>query len=602
MSEKPTILGITMYTTETFSSLLRLFDYIKPYRMRATAATACTVLHNLFDIVPDLLLGVAIDVVVNKNNSFLSYIGITSFAVQLGVLGFLTLFFWSCEALFEYLSELLWRNLAQTIQHSLRIQAYGHMQSLEMAYFENKNAGELLTILNDDVNQLEHFFDKGVTDFIYFVVNVCVVSVIFLYLSPMVALFAFFPIPGILFIAYKFQGRLGNLYTSVREHAGILGARITNNIIGIATIKSYTKEKYELERLENDSRAYKEKNGLAIGVSAAFIPAVRIAIACGFVATIVLGGWSVLQGTLAVGSYSVLIYMTQRLLWPFIYLAKITDVYKRSMASAQRIFTIVDTPVGIHDGEYETTIETVKGKIEFKDVSFVYPSGVQIFDNLSISVEPGQVVGFVGSTGSGKTTLIKLLLRFYDPHTGDILLDGMYTKKLKLHALRRLFGFVSQDVYLFKGTIRENIAYGAHNATHTDIEEAAKIAEIHNFIMGLPDGYETVVGEYGQKLSGGQKQRISIARALVNKPPIFIFDEATSSVDNETEALIQQSLQKIAKRHTIFIIAHRLSSVRHADTIFVFNNGSMIEHGKHDDLINLNGIYAKLWHIQTGQY
>ena len=218
-----------------------------------------------------------------------------------------------------------------------------------------------------------------------------------------------------------------------------------------------------------------------------------------------------------------------------------------------------------------------------------------------MSIESGQVIGFVGSTGSGKTTLIKLLLRFYDPHQGHILLDGIYTKNLKLNALRRLFGFVSQDVYLFKGTIRENIMYGSYLATQNDIEEAAKMAEIHDFIINLPQGYETIIGEYGQKLSGGQKQRISIARALVNKPPIFIFDEATSSVDNETEALIQKSLQKISKKHTIFIIAHRLSSVRHADNIFVFNNGSMIENGKHEDLINRNGTYAKLWHIQTGQ-
>lgn len=586
---------------ENNSPFWRLFTYIVPYRLKGLSAAMCTVLNNIFDIVPDMLVGIAVDVVVNRNHSFLAYVGIESIVLQLFVLGFLALFLWSLEAIFEYLSELLWRNLAQKVQHSLRTQAYAHMQSLEMAYFENKSTGELLTILNDDVNQLEHFFDKGVIDFIYFVVNVVLVSIIFVYLSPLVAVFAFFPIPIILFIAYRFQHKLGSLYVSVREHAGMLGSRITNTIIGISTIKSYATEAYELERLEHDSRKYKEVNYVAIGVSAAFIPSVRVAIACGFVMTILLGGWSVLQGTLAIGSYAVLMSMTQRLLWPFIYLAKITDIYKRAMASAQRVFSILDTPITIQDGCKEDGFEEVKGRIEFKDVSFAYPSGVKVFDKLSISVEPGQMVGFVGSTGSGKTTLIKLLLRFYDPHHGAILLDGLSTKELKLRLLRQFFGFVSQDVFLFKGTIKENIAYGTSNVTQHDIEEAAKMAEIHDFIMNLPEGYETIIGEHGQRLSGGQKQRISIARAIVNKPAIFIFDEATSSVDNETEAAIQRSIKKIAHKHTIFIIAHRLSSVRHADTIFVFHDGAMIENGTHNDLVLRDGMYAKLWQLQTGR-
>ncbi len=588
--------------TNQSSPFFRLLTYIDVYRFRVVVATICTTLHNIFDVLPDLLLGIAVDVVVNKNNSFLAHMGIDTLSSQLSILGGMTLLLWSVEAVFEYLSEMLWRNLAQAVQHSLRTQAYEHMQSLDIAYFENKSAGELLTILNDDVNQLEHFFDKGVTDFIYFVVNVLMVAIIFIYLSPLVACFSFFPIPIILIIAYKFQRTLGKLYMSVREHAGILGARITNNIIGIATIKCYTTEDYELGRLNSDSNRYKEVNSLAIGVSAAFIPVVRIAIAFGFVVTIVLGGWNVLQGSLAVGSYSVLISMTQRLLWPFIYLAKITDVYKRAMASAQRVFTILDTSIGIKDGHHDAQMNDIKGKIEFKDVSFAYPTGTPLFSNVSLSVEPGQMVGLVGATGSGKTTLIKLLLRFYDPHEGDILLDGVYTKDLKLRPLRRLFGFVSQDVFIFKGTIRENIAYGSFGATHEDVEGAARMAEIHDFIMSLPETYETMVGEHGQKLSGGQKQRISIARALVNKPPIFIFDEATSSVDNETEIAIQRSLKTIAQKHTIFVIAHRLSSVRHADNIFVFHAGSMVENGKHDDLLSKNGTYARLWNIQTGQY
>jgi ATP-binding cassette subfamily B protein len=592
--------GVENCMNENFSSLQRLFLYMRPYRIKITGATLCAILQNIFDVFPEVLIGITVDVLVNKHNSFLAHWGITSVMSQLCFLAGLTFTIWCCQALCEYLSDMLWRNLAQTIQHDLRVAAYGHMQQLEMAYFEDKNTGELLTILNEDVNQLELFFDKGIADFIYFVVSVCVVGCIFFYLSPMVALCAFFPVPLIFYIAHTFQGRLGELYMHVREKAGVLGARLGNNLMGISTIKSYTTEEYELAKMRDDSSAYKNAHAHSIALNSAFIPVIRIAIAFGFVITIVLGGAYTLQGSLAIGGYSILVSMTQRLLWPFIYLAKSMDVYKRSMASAHRVFAVLDTPIGITDGSVAQSIG-VKGKIEFKDISFAYPNGITVFDNLSISVEPGQTVGVVGSTGSGKTTLIKLLLRFYDPKQGSILLDGIYTKDLTLQLLRQTFGLVSQDVFIFKGTIRENIAYGAPHISDAQIEYAARMAEIHDFIMNLPHGYDTMVGERGQKLSGGQRQRISIARALVHNPPILIFDEATSSIDNETELSIQRSLEKIAKNHTIFVIAHRLSTIRHADNIFVLDKGEVVENGKHDDLLRLDGIYAKLWRVQTGE-
>jgi ATP-binding cassette, subfamily B, bacterial len=584
----------------SFSSFHRLFSYVRPYRIRMVVAILCAALQNIFDVFPEVLIGITIDVLVNKQNSFLSNWGIVDVISQLCVLAGFTFVIWCAQAFFEYCSDVLWRNLAQTVQHDLRIDAYGHMQQLEMAYFEDKNTGELLTVLNEDVNQLELFFDKGITDFIYFAVSVVLVGCIFFCLSPMVAACVFFPVPIIFCIAYKFQARLGTLYAHVRESAGVLGARLGNNLIGISIIKSYTTEDYELEKLRNDSSAYKDAHARSIAVSSAFIPLIRMAVAFGFVITIVLGGWYTLHGSLAIGGYSILVSMTQRLLWPFIYLAKSMDVYKRSMASAHRVFAVLDTPIGIKDGDVAESA-SVKGKIEFKDIAFAYPNGIPVFDNLSISVEPGQTVGVVGSTGSGKTTLIKLLLRFYDPKQGSILLDGVYTKDLKLRLLRQAFGLVSQDVFLFKGTIKENIAYGAPHISDEQIEYAARMAEIHDFIMSLPDGYNTLIGERGQKLSGGQRQRISIARAMVNKPPVLIFDEATSSVDNETESSIQRSLEKIAKDHTIFVIAHRLSTVRHADNIFVLHKGEVVENGKHDDLLQLDGHYAKLWRVQTGE-
>lgn len=582
------------------SSFQRLFSYIKPYNIKVIIATICTVLHNICDIFPEVLIGITVDVLVNKQNSFLSYFGIVDVIYQLCILAGFMFMIWCGQALCEYWSELLWRNIAQIIQHDLRVAAYGHMQQLEMSYFEDNNTGELLTILNEDVNQLELFFDKGIADFIYFLVSIVLVGCIFFYLSPTVALFALFPVPIIFCIAYRFQNRLGALYAVVRKKAGIVGARLGNNIMGIATIKSYTAEDYELDKLKKDSNAYKDAHAYSIAMSSAFTPLIRIVIAGSFIITILLGGKYALDGSLAIGGYTILVSMTQRLLWPFMYLAKSIDIYKRSMASAQRIFTLLDTPIYIKDGAVSGRM-AIKGKIEFRDISFTYPDGIKIFDNLSFVIEPGQTVGIVGSTGSGKTTLVKLLLRFYDPFQGNILLDGMHVKDLTLQSLRRAFGLVSQDVFLFKGTIKENIAYNMPHVSDEKIESAARMVDIHEFIMSLPEGYNTIVGEYGQKLSGGQRQRISIARALVNEPPILIFDEATSSIDNETELSIQRSLEKIAKNHTVFVIAHRLSTVRHADTIFVLDKGVIVENGKHDDLLRLNGVYTQLWRIQTGE-
>ncbi len=299
-------LGAIMHNkNEKVTLFLRFFDYIKIYRVKLVVATIATVLHNVFDIMPDIIIGIAVDVVVNKQQSFIASLGIVNVMMQLSLLAALVFGVWSLEALFQYISQVSWMTIAQLVQHDLRVKAYGHMQLLEMNYFESKNSGELLTILNDDVNQLEYFFDKVIIDSIYFLVNITMVGCVFLYLSPIVAFFAFFPVPIIVCITYTFQHRLGTLYMKVRQHAGYLGARITSNIIGIATIKSCTTETYELERVQSDSNAYKESSKQAIAVSAAFVPVIRIAVACGFVVTIILGGWYAFSGVLAIGSYSV---------------------------------------------------------------------------------------------------------------------------------------------------------------------------------------------------------------------------------------------------------------------------------------------------------
>jgi ATP-binding cassette, subfamily B, bacterial len=320
----------------------------------------------------------------------------------------------------------------------------------------------------------------------------------------------------------------------------------------------------------------------------------------GFTATLLYGGMEAVEGTLSVGTYSVLVFLTQRLLWPLTRLGETLDQYQRAMASVTRVMGLLDTPFEIHSGSKALPTSSVAGEIQIEDLEFSYRTGPQVLNGVSISIPAGSTVGIVGSTGSGKSTLVKLLLRLYEPQAGGISIDGIPISTLRTEDLRGAMGLVSQDVFLFHGTVRENIVYGSWEATEEQVLRASRLAEAHDFITRLPSGYDTIVGERGQKLSGGQRQRIAIARAILKDPPILILDEATSSVDNETEAAIQRSLDRISRDRTTIAIAHRLSTIRNADAIYVLEHGRVVESGTHSELLDLDGVYAGLWRVQTG--
>ena len=578
--------------------LTRLFSQLRDHRVTIILASFCSVMNKFWDLAPPVLIGIAVDVVALREESFLGDMGWSDPRDQFLILVALTVVIWVLESLFEYFYAVLWRNLAQTAQHELRMSAYKHIQDLEMRWFSEQTTGGLMAIMNDDVNQLERFLDQGATDLLQVATTVIVVGGIMFYIAPEVAILAIIPVPIIVIGSFMFQRRIGERYTRVREEVADLNSLLNNNLSGITTIKSFTAEEREIERVRAASETYRKANQSAIRLSASFVPLIRMAILFAFTANMLVGGWMALDGSLSIGAYSVIVFITQRLLWPLTRLGQTFDLYQRAMASTARVLDLLDTEIGIVEGD--VSIERVSGDIEFLDLGFSYQGREPVYAGLSLKINSGETLGIVGSTGAGKTTLMSLLMRLHDPQSGSVKLDGIDVRDLTLECLRGSIALVSQNTTLFPGSVRDNILYGKPNATEEEVLNSANIAEAMEFIRALPDGWETEVGEDGHRLSGGQRQRLAIARAVLKDAPILVLDEATSNVDNETEAALQRSIEKLSKDRTTIIIAHRLSTVRNADRIAVLDSGGITEMGSHDELIQLSGLYSRLWAVQTG--
>ena len=581
------------------NSLKNLYLYSKEQETKVRRGIVYSILNKLFDLAPPVLIGVAIDIVVEGSDSFLGSLGILDRRRQLVVLAFLTFAIWAMESLFDYLAAVTWRNISKDVEHSLRTDAFKNVLGLDLQYFENKSSGRLMAVLNDDVNQLEKFLDTGANKLLQTITTVIVIGGTFLYISPLIAIFAFIPIPVIIFGSFRFTKTIASRYTRIRDAIETLNANLSNSLSGILTVKSFNREEREFIRISDSSVEVKSANYHAIRLSAAFIPIIRIAILFGFTATLLIGGFMALEGDINVAMYSVLLFITQRLLWPLTELGDSFDLYQRAMASFRRINTLKNTQPEIKNGDIESN--GINEKIQLKKVNFSYVEDFPVLNDVSLSIQKGSTTAIVGSTGSGKSTLIKLLLRLYDVDSGQIMFDDADIKDLEVHSLRKNIGLVSQDIFLFEGTVFDNIAYGNLDATEEEIWQAAKLSESDEFINLLPNKKDTVVGERGQKLSGGQRQRISIARAILKNPEILILDEATSAVDNETEAAIQRSLDTLKDGRTVVAIAHRLSTIRNADIIYVLEKGEIVESGTHDELVNLKKVYANLWNVQTGK-
>ena len=581
------------------NSLKNLYLYSKEQETKVRRGILYSILNKLFDLAPPVLIGIAIDIVVEGSDSFLGSLGIEDRRQQLIVLAFLTFIIWALESTFDYVAAVTWRNISQDVEHSLRTDTFKNVLGLDLQYFENKSSGRLMAVLNDDVNQLEKFLDTGANKLLQTLTTVVVIGGTFLYISPLIAIFAFIPIPIIIFGSFKFTKTIASRYTRIRNAIETLNANLSNSLSGVLTVKSFNREEKEFNRILTSSTEVKSANYHAIKLSAAFIPIIRIAILFGFTATLLIGGFMALDGEINVAMYSVLLFITQRLLWPLTELGDTFDLYQRAMASFKRINALKNTQPDIQNGSIEAG--SIEKFIALEDVNFSYVDNFPVLNDVSINIKKGSTTAIVGSTGSGKSTLIKLLLRLYDVKAGKIKFDDIDIKDLNIHSLRKTIGLVSQDIFLFEGTVFENIAYGNLEASNGDIWKAAKLSESDEFINLLPNKEDTIVGERGQKLSGGQRQRISIARAILKNPEILILDEATSAVDNETEAAIQRSLDTLKEGRTVIAIAHRLSTIRNADIIYVLEKGQIVESGTHEELVKLKKVYANLWDVQTGK-
>lgn len=583
--------------------MLRLWRYMRPFSGRLSFSIVSGILNKIADLMPPLLVGWVIDSVAGNAPHWIRVLAHSNSPWHLAVfLSVLAVVIFAVESLFQWMYQYGFMTLAQQVQHSLRMDVYAHLQRREISFFENHRLGNTLSIVNDDINQLERFLYNGFVELLHLGVLILFSGYVMAITSWQLAAIGLVPLPFIIWGSLRYQKVIRPFYLRVRQAAGELSNRLENNLSGILVIKSFTAEKFEQGRVADASNAYQTENQRVITRSALYVPLIRMLVAVGFAGVLLVGSYWILSGTtaLTVGQLVLFSMLIQRVLWPLTRLGNVLDDYERAGASAKRVFDLLDTEPQIQSPLQPVTKTEIKGDIDLRNVEFNYRRDIPILNGLSLSVKAGETIGIAGTTGAGKSTLVKLLLRLYDPVSGFVAFDGTDIRDLPLNQVRGAVALVSQDVYLFHGTIYDNIAYGTSNCIDGDVYHAAKSAELHDFILSLPDGYNTIVGERGIKLSGGQRQRLSIARAILKNAPIMIFDEATSSVDTETERAIQQNLYKITAGKTALIIAHRISTIRHADRIVVLDGGKVVEEGDHETLLKVGGRYADLWNVQIG--
>lgn len=580
-----------------------LKSYLAKYKIGFLLACVYSISNKTLDMMPPILVGWLVDSLSGSIPSFFIEFGFDTAMLAMKTIIALTVVIFLLESFFEWLFKRSFMRIAQRVQHDVRVDLYDKLQRLPQSYFENNRLGNTLSILNDDINQLERFLNTSFNEILQIVVLFIFATVALLSVNWELAVIGIAPIPLIIGGSILYQRLIAPRYQRMRNTIGILNSRLENNISGIQVVKLFNAERYERRRVEEVSEQYRNDNFSIVALNAAYVPLIRIFITVGFATGLFMAALWVIQGNgkISLGDVALYAMLIQRLLWPVTNLGRILDDYERARASILRIGGLFDQAEE-QGREVGLSANPDFLEIRFDGMSFAYKADSPVLKHIDFSVKRGQSIGIVGPTGTGKTTLIKLLTRLYEPSSGAIRIDGQPINEIQLDTWRALASVVNQDVYLFHGSIRENIAYGKNEVGMEAIIRASKMARLHDFVLELPDGYNTLIGERGIKLSGGQRQRLSLARAILKDSPLMILDEATSAVDTQTESAIQENINLLSKDKTLIIIAHRLSTVRHADCIYVLDNGRVAEQGTHEELVCLaDGIYRDLWDVQTGR-
>ncbi len=568
--------------------LLRVLGYLKPYRGLFLVALGSSGLGTLLELVPPWLLKSVIDDVIQARRAELLPLllgGYTAVHAGKGVLSAICLRFYN--------------RIDKSIMHDLRMAAFAAVQRQSVGFFESRSTGDLLSRITNDTDHMQRVVIDGLDAFIASSLTLVGISGVLLFLNWKLALLAMVPIPLLLVVNAAFHRHARAVYSRIRQSAADMTSHVQDTLAGIREVMGFAREDYEQTRFEGVSREYREASLRANYLWSVYWPGISLVGAAGTGLILWFGAREVMQGALSVGELVMFLGYLGLFYAPIDRLNGLNDLWQQTMAASRRIFELLDAQPDVQERpQAHAPAVRLTGAVEYEHVGYRYRANVPAIEDLTLSVRPGEHIALVGPSGAGKSTLLKLLLRFYDVGAGAIRIDGVDIRDLPLRFLRSQIGLVQQEPFLFNGTIRDNLAYGDLTATVAEIETATTLAQAHDFIAALPDGYETAVGERGVRLSVGQKQRLAMARVLLKNPPIVIFDEATSNLDTETELRIRQALLEITAGRTTFMIAHRLSTIQDADRIVVLQQGRIVEIGRHDELLARAGVYRRLCEAQ----
>ena len=570
-------------------NLVRLFGYLKPYRWQVALTLFISVAVTLLSLIPPRLIGIVIDQALGKRD-----------LPRLYFISFSLLMIYITSHTLGGLKGFLMGRLGLKVIYDLWQEVYQNLLRLSFNFYDDNQTGNIMSRITNDVNAVERVIVDGVDTVIVASLTLLGITFVLFWMNWKLALVTMIPIPILLILAWFVTRRAHRIYRQVRRKMGEISALLQDSISGIRETKSFGREDYEVGRFSGKSTDYMGTNLQAIKLWSIFSPAILITTSVGTFLVLLFGGRLVISaGKLSAGEIVSFLFYLGLFYQPIHQLNMVNHMLQHGRAASERIFEVIDTKPQIREvGNAVNLARPVKGGVIFHDVHFSYRPGKEILHGVSFEAQPGEIIALVGPTGAGKTTIVNLIPRFYETENGAIFVDGIDVRKLKLRNLRENIGIVMQEPFLFDGSIIENIAYGRLDATVDEIVAISKLANAHNFIVELPDGYEHQIGERGVRLSVGEKQRIAIARALLKNPPILILDEATSSVDNKTEVLIQEAIEHLLRNRTSFVIAHRLSTVMHANKILVIQDGKVVESGNHEELLSRGGVYYDLYQIQ----